>query len=41
MKAKGLFFTLIAELLQKFHSDYYKTGGKNRFTAYLCSKVDL
>ena len=41
MKAESLFFTLIAELLQKIHTDYLKTGGKNRFTTYLCSKVDL
>ena len=28
MKAEGLFFTLIAELLQKFHADYYKPAAK-------------
>ena len=30
-KAEDLFFTLVMELLQKIHTFYYKSGGKNRF----------
>ena len=30
-KAEGLFFTLLAELLQKNHIYYCKSVGKNRF----------
>ena len=41
MKAEGLLFTLAAELLQKFHTYYYKTSGKNRVTTYLWSMADL
>ena len=41
MEAKDLFFELVADLIKKLHSYYYKNGGKNSFPTYLCSKVDL
>ena len=41
MKAEDLFFELVAELIKKFHINYYENGNKNSFPTYLCTKVDL
>ena len=38
MKAKGLFFTLVAELLQKFHTYTAPQKHESTFTAYVCTE---
>ena len=41
MKAEGLFFKMVAESLKKYHTNYYKNGGKKNFTTNLQYVVRL